>query len=493
MAIIIIKYFTLFFYGFYVYIKILNHITSATFKKVICTAICVPASIGFGYLVFLLNDSIPFASIFLIIPVMALFMLFLFGDSYRLALTAMLISMGISYALFFVSDILAVLLNYLAMNNKTNYNLMLIVAFFIQGALAVLLFRIDRLKNGISFLKGEYSSTLGIFYSIILLLFIVLARYSGDFDLVSVLITTGIVICTICIFSWWRRGLTHLYVEKQREKELKSLYKELANKDQQIKDLLYHNNYLSKIIHKDNKLIPAMEFTIREFLIDRTEDDTGVVPKGNALLQQLSDVVKERKGIIKSYQDSHKKLPSTQVLAIDSILSYMFNKAKEKRVNFDLVVSGDISFLIKNYLKENEIQTLLADLIDNALHSLDHCDYKCIRVILGLAGDFYELTVEDSGKPFDYKVYRHMGAHHITTNYGDIGGIGIMTMFEILRSTRASLIICEPSPALFSITKRIIVRFDNRMEFRVQSYRIDEIKKNVQRPDIVYDCNTDSL
>ena len=68
------------------------------------------------------------------------------------------------------------------------------------------------------------------------------------------------------VYCWWRFRITRDYREKLRQAELKALQNELIEKDNRIRELEENNDSLAKIIHKDNKLIPAMELAVCEYL-----------------------------------------------------------------------------------------------------------------------------------------------------------------------------------------------------------------------------------
>ena len=71
-----------------------------------------------------------------------------------------------------------------------------------------------------------------------------------------------------------------------------------------------------------------------------------------------------------------------------------------------------------------------------------------------------------------------LGKEQITTHKDSGGsGIGFVTTFETLREYNASLIIHEFNKGN-EFTKAVIASFDNKGEYRIISYRSDEIKKN---------------
>ena len=56
-----------------------------------------------------------------------------------------------------------------------------------------------------------------------------------------------------------------------------------------------------------------------------------------------------------------------------------------------------------------------------------------------------------------------------------------MTTFETLRACKGSLIIEEYNNQTTDYTKAIVVRFDNNNEYKICSYRSDEIKIEAEK------------
>ncbi len=57
-------------------------------------------------------------------------------------------------------------------------------------------------------------------------------------------------------------------------------------------------------------------------------------------------------------------------------MAYMLQKAKAHGINFDLSVSGSVKYLVENVIGESDLNTLLADLIDNAIIAVKNCEKK---------------------------------------------------------------------------------------------------------------------
>ena len=170
-------------------------------------------------------------------------------------------------------------------------------------------------------------------------------------------------------------------------------------------------------------------------------------------------------------------LPKTGVYLVDAMLGFMMSKAKEKLIQFDVKITDTLNSLINNVLTQGKLETLTADLLENAIISMVKSEYRRIFVSVSKQDCIFEISVSDSGIPFEidtlYKLGREKSSTHTKTG-GQ--GIGFMTLFEILQEVSASLIISEPRPIPHEMTKSVAIRFDGKADYIVRSYRADEIK-----------------
>jgi len=288
-----------------------------------------------------------------------------------------------------------------------------------------------------------------------------------------ILMVTLLVAVTVCMFAvhfWWRHSTTAQYKQRIQERNNEELLAEIQLKDKRIKELTASNEFLSKAIHRDNKLIPAMYNALSDFLSDSDDVVTARAGnKGTNLLAELSEIMQERKDMIIKIQKDYKSLPSTGIERVDNILNYMMQKASEKEIQFDFVLDGSVKEIAESVITKSALETLLADLIENAIIAVAQSDCKKVLVTMGIVNSCLEITVNDSGIPFDAEVLSNLGKIKSTT-HADTGGsgIGYMTIFEILRECKASLVISEPAPMPFSFTKSVKVVFDGKGEFVVK-------------------------
>jgi signal transduction histidine kinase len=378
----------------------------------------------------------------------------------------------------------------IAFYETRNLYLFDILAFIAIGLLEFLLttipFKTRRLKNGMPSIIKYGTSDIGTYLNISVLLAFSTFSISQDDELVYVIPMFFILICGVSVIFWWRSRVTRKYIEDAKAREMAELQNTIQEKDAELERLRQHNEELSKIIHKDNKLIPAMELAVREHLmfVENSEHDKQIF-RGRQLLERLEIISQERAGIVKSYETAYKKLPSTDVLSVDSLMAYMLQKAKAHQISFDLSVSGSVKYLIEHIIDESDLNTLLADLVDNAIIATKQCEKKHIMSYIGIYHDFYRIDIYDSGVPFEVETIADIGLKRTTTHLNDGGsGIGLMTAFEILSKYQASFEIDQRlHNDLFE--KKVSVCFDTLGQYRLKSNRDDIPDLALARPDIV--------
>ena len=458
MSVAIIKYFSIIACSLYLYKKILN--VKTTHWMIWCSLLYSAISavaMWFG------RQYIPTLSIGFLLFLTALFVTAITKIKFDLSVTATVISFGMSFAFYSLGSIIVSLpFSVLAVDTKNNIPFILIIAV-IQYFLCFIPFRIQRLKNGFTFLNKHGAGSLGVFISSVVLCCIVLVSQTQSPDYFKLIPVVGVVICTASFFFWWRSSITKTYLERQKQKKLDEALIVIKEKEQYIQKLTANNKALADVMHKDNKGIPATILSIQNFIDDSLKTGSADTNLGAEIISTLEKSYAERKNVLTKYKASGKTLPLTNILSIDSILSYMLVRATEADVDFDVRITANVSYMIHNIISEDALKTLLADLIENAIIAVATCDNKKILVTIGLVDDCYEISVDDSGIPFDPEVLRNLGTKQITTHAGEGGsGIGMMTTFEILREFDASITVSENITDLYPSTKRVMIRFDRK-------------------------------
>jgi hypothetical protein len=124
-------------------------------------------------------------------------------------------------------------------------------------------------------------------------------------------------------------------------------------------------------------------------------------------------------------------------------------------------------------------------LIENPLISVRFSEVKIITVHIGNYDNCDTLSISDSGIPFEPHVLYALGKKRATTHAKDGGsGIGMMTLNDIIKKSKASLAIKEYETGTNSYTKTIAIIFDGKNEYRIHSFRGDLLRAKCPRSDI---------
>ena len=374
------------------------------------------------------------------------------------------------------------------MTHKTTLNtFILLICGLLQFGLIYLLFKIKRLHNGMPFIYKLSSTNIGLLLSLIIIItvlllqFFTLASLSTHFFLFCCLILTAFF-----LLIWWRRKLTQSYVEKLRVSEVETLYKEISDRDLEIEKLHAHNAQLGQIIHKDNKLIPAMELAVRSYLqtaaLMKPEEAKQM---GAELLAKLERMSADRAGIVRTYKENNTFRQRTGVSSIDAIVDFMENKASTLGIEYHYQFDKGIKEKLPAYINEDDTMHLLSEISDNAIIASTYSNEKFVHVHIGFIQDMLFIDISDSGIPFTPETYQNWGMLQHTThgNHGG-SGIGLMDLAQLKKQYKFSLQIYEYPPSESVYTKKIRILFDKKNHYLIQSYRAREIRSTVMRNDL---------
>jgi signal transduction histidine kinase len=285
---------------------------------------------------------------------------------------------------------------------------------------------------------------------------------------------------------WWDKNITKQYRDKLRTLELESLRQELDEKNDTIQKLMVNNDAQARLIHKDNKLIPAMLTAVTDYL---ETTDTALPDSareyGKGLSEQLKELSRERVGILSLSAQSGSTLPLTNHAGIDAMLSYMKKRADTEKILFEVKLHPNFPDKIGDVIAEADLSHLLSDLIENAMIATRNAERKEILVHLGILYDVPTVEVSDSGAPFDPAVYQDLGLLKHSTHLDNGGsGIGLMDIWELKKEYAASLHIYEYASKTSPFTKMISLVFDRKKHYLIQSYRPEELVQMQTRSDL---------
>lgn len=458
----LIKYSVLIFCIIYCYIKLSKKTYS--YKFLLNFPICMLLSIGIHYLTANARYLIPF-----IILVVAIFYnLILYKDTIYSTVINSLISTGLMFFILTLSYIATIPFSMLLMN-LDNRSLALIISTFLCAMCCIIFsfftFKIKKFKNGIVLLKSDLTFTVLIFFSILIINLVSfyytnLTRTFWLFISFFVITIVGVLILLV-----WRVVLANKYKNEIFKRNTKIYEETIENYKCQIEELLKNNDNLSKIIHRDNKLITAIE------IANNTLKDE---PLNSLKLKELSELINDlsqkRGKLVDNY--SNKKHFSTDSIAIDSTLQYIDSLSYKHNISLEIVTEHEI----KNSLDLLNIDmvdftTILCDLGENAIYAVEQNAYPLIKINLGVNNNCPYITISDNGIPFAEKVLLNIGKNKVTTRKQKGGsGTGLICIFEILKKYGASFSLSEFSNEN-TYTKSITIDFNIQGKLNFSSNR----------------------
>ena len=390
-----------------------------------------------------------------------------------------LLANAIAYAIFIVASIIELIPMIIFKIKISTINFMLIA--LIDIILMLFFLKMKRLKNGLVFLNNNvcnnYIDIIVINISMtIILAYCILGNYYGN---LTMNLTVSFVILTIIMFIMIQKTLILYYKQKLLEKTMEDYEEEIKQKDEIIKELSEEKFKISKVNHEFYNRQKSLEKAVKDF-INNTSTEMGneltIINKINNLSKEYSNKMEKIKQV--------EKLPLTDVEEIDEMFKYMQSECIKNNIDFRLKIEGNIISLINNIIEKDRLVTLIGDHLRDAIIAINSGTnkFKSIIAILGIKDKYYEFCVYDTGVEFEIETLLKLGLEPVTTHKNTGGtGIGFISTFETINKCKASLIIQEKNKEnTNNYTKAVIIRFDGKKEYRIKSYRANEIKKQVK-------------
>lgn len=463
------KSFFLFLCSIYSSGKLLSQWGNIKGKKIILVLIfsCIVSTIAL-----LIHCCIPEASMIGMIVISMIVYSHMLNVNANRSIIVTVIGYGISYLSYSLSAfILSVLM--FTYEKITQQSSGILPYFFvgpIQLLFIILLFRIRRFQHGIPVFRHIKNDDMGVYLSITVLMGVFILGLNDHTPIVIPVIMCLLFMCGLALFYWWKNCITRDYLTQLNQREKQDLQKEIDKLHRELTALQVDHDRLSRVVHKDNKLIPAMELAVSQFLysVAQEERQPSQTQQAQQLLEQLKTLSKERAGIIVNYEEANQTLPSLGLGSLDALFRFMMQKANMSGISFDLLPENGISQILTQTISESDASTLLADLVENALIATSHSEQeKAVRVKLGVDTDILYISVYDSAPPFPPEVLDRWGVERITTHADDGGsGVGMMTIYELCQKYRASFEI-KQTQTISPYRKCITIRFDGLGAFRV--------------------------
>lgn len=401
-------------------------------------------------------------------------------------ITTNLLANAIVYIGFVIAMLIESIPMYLIKIHNNTINIIMIL--IIETILIIGFFNIKRFKKGFDFLNNkssnDYIDIIVINISIaIILIYYLFGSYYGN---LTKHILISFIILSIIMFIMIQKTLTLYYKQKLLARTIDDYKVEIEQKDKKIEELSEEKFKISKLNHEFYNRQKALEQKVNEFIKNKNLNmETAEELSPIKQIQNLSDEYSEKLENIKHLE----KLSLTEIEEIDDMFKYMQVECKKNNIDFKLQVNGNIHHLINKLIPQDRLVTLIGDHIRDAIIAVNSSNnkFRSIVTFIGIKDNYYEFSVYDTGIEFEIETLVNLGTKPITTHKDTGGtGIGFITTFETLKETKASLIIEEKHKEMDNdYTKAVNIKFDGKGEYRINSYRANEIKEKDKKGRII--------
>ena len=348
---------------------------------------------------------------------------------------------------------LGVVIYRLTGNEMLRDTISLIIVILIQFVSIYLFFNSKRLKGKISKATSNFTELLLLFSAIIIFL-LTLAYAQGNELTIFRIAVIFITFFGLIIIVWRYRSAKYNYRAKLAEKENADNRKLLTSYRLKYAELTSQNELLAKIVHKNNKIIPSLIISVSR--IDGKES-------AQEVMERLKESLAEHTELIDRYNSSQPQCPQTGITSLNGVFGYILTRAQTCGVDFGFEISPEAVALCVGAIGNiSLLNTIVCDLCENALHSAQNAINGRICAVFDVSENSVpRFCIYDNGAPFDQNVIANLGVKRYTTRESEGGsGIGLYTLFEILKTCNASFCIDE-NPSKDGFTKCVIISFDN--------------------------------
>ncbi len=369
----------------------------------------------------------------------------------------------ISNIIFFVATVINGVPN-IVLNIKDD-NITFIFIILVYFLLLYGIMKMKRLKNGFLFINKKTQNEL---FDVLILNISSIILFSieifGNYTVLKVeRIGSCITILSIIMYLTIKKSFQVYYKQKLLMKQLEEADNEIINKQKEIEKLEQENLNFSKKSHSMAHKQRALEYKLNHLLM---KEETSKELEIKTEIEKLSKEL---------YQIPIEDLPSTEITQIDDMLEFMQSECVKNKIDFNLQIIGNVYHIINNIITVEQLEILIADHIKDAIIAIKHTDNinKSILVKLGKINECYGLYIYDSGIEFEKETLENLGKKPSTTHKDEGGtGMGFMNTFDTLNECKGSLIIKEiGKPSKDNFTKIIMIKFDGKNEYKVESYR----------------------
>lgn len=448
-------------FTFYLSLRLINY---KKYKKIDILCIQILQIVICSIYLFI-RDYIPFfGSIFLLIITLSIGISKCAKRKISYSIFITIVSISINYVIFLVSTSIVYIINYILKINDDKILLIIILGLYVIFIYRFM--KIKKISKGFVFIQNnlflDYFTISNLNISTIIIFTITLFRNcdKSNNKLILIELSGAILVMVITI----KKSFELYYKQKLLIKDLDETKEELAKTKEELAKAEKENLEASKRSHSLVHRQKALEFQISELRKSKNSKDI------NKIKQDVENLSKELYG-----KEVMTQLSKTNIELIDNMFRYMQFECYKNEIRFDLQICGNIYKMTNNVINKETLEILLADHIKNAIIAVKHSENsnKSILVKLGKIDDCYGVCIYDSGIEFKEETLKTLGKKPSSTHLDEGGsGMGFLNTFDTLNKYKASLIIDEIGmPCEENYTKVIMIKFDGKNEFKVNSYR----------------------
>lgn len=407
----------------------------------------------------------------------------------------LILSYSISYLLYFISGIFisiiyAITTIYICDIHTLKVQKLQWFTCTIQCLLCYMLMHLKKIKNNLPYVKNYFLIRIGTCISLLVVVVSMfestkVSNNSNTHDIANIFYLLGVALLLIfsfLLYIWWNTMSHQAYLLKAKERENERLTNELEFYKAKLQEYQQEHEKLARLIHRDNKLIPSLQYSVQELLLQAVEsEDIKLVGLAKELSSQLKNEKCSRKLEIEHLLQKPENFPATKIIGVDQYLLYFYHECHKKNIQFTCNLEADLSSIFStrdDFMTVKEFCTLLSDLLENAKIAISYSNTSenYIHLFIGWTDEHLVMEISDSGIPFTKETLFHYGETKYTTHKKDGGsGIGIMETWKLLKKQQASLLIDESISLSKPFTKKIILTFDgcNRYELYPSPSRME--------------------
>lgn len=429
-----------------------------------------------------------FASSFssgLVIPVTYVllfsYLLLKYKLNFFMGLTITCISLAIVYCLVEVALIVTLPISLLAYNLLSNVGIRTVIMLLVVGIchllLGSLVLKNKKLKN--SLYPNFHNNSYQILTFISLVLIVVSSLFNSQFYQNKLFILTmffSLIICLLLLFFWFKH-INETYKNHVVNRNTEILENSVVELEKENKALKGENVKFAEIIHRDNKIIPAL-ITAVDAALEKEYSDTLA-----DLRNHLIELNEERNDLIDDYKENYTSLAKTGNLSIDGAIKLLNTKSLKEDDTFLFHTDGDVGQLCDK-MALTDLVGLICDLGENAIISTRESESKKICVSIVASEESSYLEFYDSGEEFSAKALEFFGKRRYTTHKNEGGsGIGLMSIYALMEKYKFSFELTENNVVPYN--KAIKIKFDNRKQIIINSKRQEIINLAKEREDFI--------